>query len=210
MNYRKSFFIFFLSIIILFSLYIYSLAKSYSNYVFNGISDSFIRFHVIANSNSTEDQILKYEIRDAIMSYISPLLANVQNKEDALQIIDKNIPQMYNISSKILSLKNMNYSIKISLGKSKFPTKDYSEFILPEGIYDALKIEIGKANGQNWWCVMFPSICIPQQDIVNLNQKTTSILENSLNSEELSIISKDTSTTDIKIKFKIIEIFENL
>lgn len=207
---KKSFFIPCLSLLVLSFLFIYILAKSYSDLVFSNISSKFIRFHVVANSNSTEDQIIKYEIRDAIMQYMSSQLCSARTKEEAVNILNRNISQIEQISNDIIQSKNMNYNATITLGCSKFPTKDYSDFVLPEGTYDALKVELGKADGQNWWCILFPSICIPQGNELYLQNDSSYFLNRFLDSESLSIISKTSSATDIKIKFKLIELFENI
>lgn len=210
MKRQKNFLLFFILFLILVTLFIYYSAKSYSIIMFNNISNSFVRFHVVANSNSTNDQIIKYKLRDRIMGYLSPLLKNVHTKEEALKIINNNLTELNNISQNLVTEENINYSVNISIGKSYFPTKDYESFVLPEGIYDALIVELGEAQGQNWWCVMFPSVCIPQSDNMNLVNNSMSILEDSLDLEEFSIVSKNSSSADIKIKFKLIELFENL
>lgn len=206
----KSSFFKFILISVLFICFLIILIKNYSDHVFGNISNNFFRLHIVANSDSTEDQVIKYEIRDSILNYISPELKNSKSKDEALKIIQSNIPAFYDLSNNILSKHNMNYSVNISVGNYNFPTKDYSNFILPEGNYDALKIELGNASGQNWWCVMFPSICIIDNSTFSTQDSTSNILENSLDSEELSIISKNTDSPDIKIKFKLIELFENL
>lgn len=210
MKTQKNFLLFFIILFILLILFIYYLAKSYSTIMFNNISNSFVRFHVVANSNSTEDQMIKYMVRDKIMNYISPFLNKAHNKEEAIQILNNHLDELNDISKNLIEEEGIYYSINISVDKSYFPTKDYESFILPEGYYDALVVELGEAQGQNWWCVMFPSICIPQSDDFNLMNNTMSILEDSLDSEELSIVSKNSSSTNIKIKFKLIELFENL
>lgn len=206
----KSSFFKFVLVSILFICFLIILIKNYSDHVFGNISNNFFRLHIVANSDSTEDQVIKYEIRDSILNYISPELKNSKSKDEALRIIQSNIPVFYDLSNKILSKHNADYSVNISVGNYNFPTKDYSSFILPEGNYDALKIELGNASGQNWWCVMFPSICIIDNSTFSTHDSASSILEDTLDSEGLSIISKDTDSPDIKIKFKLIELFENL
>ena len=210
MKFAKSSYFKFLILSILFLFFIFFLAKSYSDTMFKNISNNFLRLHIIANSDSTEDQILKYEIRDAILNYISPYIKNANSKQDAIKILNNNMEQMYKLSNDILTKHGLNYAIKISIGNFNFPTKDYSSFILPEGNYDALRIELGNANGQNWWCVMFPSLCIVDASSFGINNSSMDILQNTLDSEEFSIISKDKTSLDIKIKFKLIELFENL
>ena len=210
MKIQKNFLLFFTILFILLILFVYYLAKSYSDIMFNNISNSFVRFHVIANSNSTEDQIMKYKVRDKIMNYASPLLAKAHSKKEAIQILNSHLDELCKISKEILEEENLYYSINLYVGKSYFPTRDYESFILPEGYYDSLVVELGEANGQNWWCVMFPSICLPQSNNTDLSNHTMSILEDSLSSEEFQIVSKNSSSADIKIKFKLIELFENL
>ena len=208
--YLRKFFSYVFLLLILFVTFIFILAKSYSDAVFNSISDNFVRLHIVANSDSTEDQILKYEIRDAVINYLSPFLENARDKNDAQNIISAHIDDISCISNQIIVSKNLSYPINVSVGKFKFPTRDYSEFVLPEGNYDALKIDIGEAHGQNWWCVMFPSICIPDSNNIFTKNNSTDLLADTLDSEEFSIITKNSSSTEVKIKFKIIEIFENL
>lgn len=206
----KSSFFKFVLVSALFICFLIVLIKNYSDHVFGNISNNFFRLHIVANSDSAEDQVIKYEIRDSILNYISPELKNSKSKDEALKIIQSNIPVFYDLSNNILLKHDVNYSVNISVGNYNFPTKDYSTFILPEGNYDALKIELGNASGQNWWCVMFPSICIIDNSTFSTHDSTSSILEDTLDSEGLSIISKDTDSPDIKIKFKLIELFENL
>ncbi|MBR2703858.1 MAG: stage II sporulation protein R [Clostridia bacterium] len=210
MKTRNTVLLVFLLLSILFIFFVYSLAKSYSDYVFNNLSHSFVRFHVVANSNSTEDQIIKYKVRDEIMNYASSLLINANSQAEALKILSDHLDELSAIAESLITSENLNYSVRVSIGKSYFPTKDYNSFILPEGNYDALKVELGDAQGQNWWCVMFPSICIPQYDDINISDNSVSLLENTLDTEELSIISKNSNSANVKIKFKLIELFENI
>jgi len=194
----------------LFFLFIFTLAKSYSDFIFSNISNNFLRLHIVANSDSTGDQLVKYQIRDSILNYISPYLKNAKNKQDAINTLNNNIDEFYKISEKILKKNNLNYPIKISVGNFKFPTKDYSNFTLPEGNYDALKIELGSSSGQNWWCVMFPSLCLIDSNNIFSSNSSIDVLNNCLNQEELSIVTKNDSSPDIKFKFKLIELIENL
>ena len=210
MKFAKSSYFKFFILSILFIFFIFLLAKSYSDTMFKNISNNFLRLHIVANSDSTEDQVLKYEIRDAILNYISPYMKNASSKQDAIKILKNNMKQMYKLSSDILTEHGVNYPVRINIGNFNFPTKDYSSFILPEGNYDALKIELGNANGQNWWCVMFPSLCIVDASSFGINDSSMDILQNTLDSEEFSIVRKDNTSPDIKIKFKLIELFENL
>ena len=201
----KLLFIFFLIII-----FIFISAKSYSQNMFKNISNNFLRLHVVANSDSTEDQILKYKIRDAVIDYMKPYFTNINTKNDALDILNLQKNNIGNLATKIATENGYTYPVNVSIGNFYFPTKEYSEIILPEGYYDALKIELGNAKGQNWWCVMFPSLCIIDSNNLSFSESSEQLLQENLSEEELSIISNTNATPDIKIKFKLIELFENL
>ncbi|MBO5349726.1 MAG: stage II sporulation protein R [Clostridia bacterium] len=201
----KLLFIFFIIII-----FIFISAKSYSNTMFKNISNSFLRLHIIANSDSTEDQMVKYKIRDAIIEYMSPYFDGVSSKDDALTILNNHINEIYNIALDVASSNGYYYPITVSVGNFYFPTREYDTITLPEGYYDALKIELGESKGQNWWCVMFPSLCILESSDSDFSDDSKKILQENLNSEEYSIISNEKKSVDLKIKFKLIELFENI
>ena len=189
----KNFFLKLSLIFLLITIFIFISARSYSKNMFKNISNNFLRLHVVANSDSTEDQILKYKIRDAVIDYMKPYFSNITN-----------------LAKKIATDNGYTYPVTVFIGNFYFPTKEYSEIILPEGYYDALKIELGDAKGQNWWCVMFPSLCIIDSNNLNFSESSEQLLQENLSEEELSIISNSNATPDIKIKFKLIELFENL
>ena len=203
-NFCKFIFIFFLLFI-----FIFISAISYSKIMFKNISSNFLRLHIIANSDSTEDQILKYKIRDSVINYMQPYFKNVTNKDDALCILNEHLDGIYNVASTTAISNGFSYPINVSIGNFYFPTKEYESIRLPEGYYGALKIELGNATGQNWWCVMFPSLCIIDTNNCQFSNQSNEILENNLSSEEYSIIS-DYDKENVKIKFKLIELFENI
>lgn len=192
------------------SIYIFISAKSYSKTMFKNISNNFLRLHIVANSDSTEDQMLKYKIRDAVIEYINPYFSNIDSKEDALKVLNDHLNEIYNVSLDVAYSNGFYYPITVSIGNFYFPTREYSKITLPEGYYDALKIELGNSNGQNWWCVMFPSICLIDNNTYGSSENCSELLQDKLTSEEYSIISNNNNSVDIKIKFKLIELFENI
>lgn len=123
------------------------------------ISAKLLRFHVIANSDSPDDQALKLEIRDRILNEIGPKLESSKTKEEAMSIIKGCIPSIKMIAEDEIKSDGKNYGVSVSLGRSSFPAKSYSGIVLPAGVYDALKITLGQGGGKNWWCVMFPPLC---------------------------------------------------
>ena len=149
------------SILILFLLFIYITisAFSYVNAVSQNLADSVFRLHVIANSDSNEDQNLKYIVRDNVLSYMNEICKNATSKEEAIKIANQHIDEFKQIALDTIHENGFNYDVNVEIGIFSFPTKTYGDISLPSGYYDALRIKIGEASGQNWWCVMFPPLC---------------------------------------------------
>ena len=195
---------------ILFFIYVSLCAISYAYDISEDISSSVFRLHVIANSDSEADQNLKYIVRDNLLNYMNNICANCSSKEEAITIAKAHIDDFKQIALNTIHSEGYNYNVTINIGNFEFPTKYYGDISLPAGYYDALKVEIGNAKGQNWWCVMFPSLCIIDSNNISFSESSEQLLQENLSEEELSIISNTSTTPDIKIKFKLIELFENL
>lgn len=120
-----------------------------------------IRLHVVANSNTQEDQARKLMVRDAVTAYLEDCLAEVDNPVDAYRKIDDHLLQIEEAAINTLSSVGDKSDVRISLGKEAFPVRQYDTFSLPSGIYQSLRVEIGEGEGENWWCVVFPALCIP-------------------------------------------------
>lgn len=118
-----------------------------------------IRFHVLANSDSDQDQALKRAVRDAILKEVSPKLAVSKSLKESRQIIERVRPEMERIGRSVVKAWGKDYSVHTEYGHFSFPTKSYGTLILPAGDYEALRIVIGKGKGSNWWCVLFPPLC---------------------------------------------------
>lgn len=196
-----------LIIFLLFIIYILFSITSYANAVSKDISHSVFRLHVIANSDSEEDQNLKYKVRDALISYMNSISENITSKEEAIKIANENKDEFYNIAKKVISDNGFNYDINIEIGNFSFPSKTYGDIALPAGFYDALKVKIGSASGQNWWCVMFPSLCFVDISEGIVPEESKENLEINLQDEDYNLISSD--NIEYKIKFKLVELFEN-
>lgn len=201
-NFKKIMLIFFLFIVYLFlSMY------TYANNVSSNVANSVFRLHVIANSNSKEDQELKYLVRDNLISYMNILCNNISTKEEAIKLAEEHKGEFYEIAKRTIVENGFDYDVKIEIGNFAFPTKTYGDIALPSGYYDALKVEIGNFQGENWWCVMFPSLCFV--DITNgvVPEESKNNLQLNLNEEDYNVIASE--HTDYQFKFKIIEFFEN-
>ena len=197
----------YLFIILLLFIYILLYSFSYANTVVSNLSDSVFRLHVIANSDYEADQNLKYLVRDNLISYMNELCINISTKEEALSIANEHLNDFYKIARETVINNGFNYNVKISIGNFAFPTKNYGDISLPAGFYDALKVEIGEANGQNWWCVMFPSLCFVDVSNGIVPEESKEELQGTLLDEEYNLIASE--TIEYKFKFKIVEFFEN-
>ena len=173
--------------------------------------EKLIRFHVLANSDSPEDQELKLKVRDKILENMSSKFEQSESIEETKKIVNDNIEQMKNIAKEEINKNGKNYDVDIELGKHNFPTKRYGDITLPAGEYNAVRILIGEAEGQNWWCVMFPPLCFIDVKNGETNSETEKNMKEYLTQEEYNHIStnKEERTTP-KLKFKIVEIFKSL
>lgn len=121
--------------------------------------DQLIRFHVLANSDSEQDQALKRAVRDAILKEVAPQLAVSKSLEESRQILKKIRPEMEDIARSVVKAWGKDYSVHTEYGHFGFPTKSYGSLVLPAGDYEALRVVIGEGQGSNWWCVLFPPLC---------------------------------------------------
>ena len=185
-------------------------AYSYVNAVSNNLADSVFRLHVIANSDSEEDQNLKYKVRDSLIEYMNTLTNDMNTKDEVIQIAKEHIQDFKNIAQNVVKENGYDYEVNIEIGNFSFPTKTYGDISFPAGFYDALKVEIGKAEGQNWWCVMFPPLCFVDVTSGVVPEESKENLEENLGDEEYSIISDTEENGFTSIKFKIIEFFESI
>ena len=202
---KNSFSRFFI-LIILFTVFVLFSAFSYVNAVSDNISNGVFRLHVIANSDSEEDQNLKYKVRDNLLNYMNNICKDCTSKEEAINIVSEHQEEFKEIALKTIKNEGYSYDVKIEIGNFEFPTKQYGDISLPAGFYDALKVEIGKAEGRNWWCVMFPSLCFVDISSGIVPEESKENLQNVLSDEEYAIIS-DNSNSGIKLKFKLLELF---
>lgn len=126
--------------------------------------EELIRFHVVANSDSDQDQELKRAVRDAILEEVGPRLAESHSLEKSRELLKTILPEMENTAQAVVQSRGLAYPVKAVYGKAAFPTKSYGSLILPAGEYEAVRILIGEAVGANWWCVLFPPLCFVDID----------------------------------------------
>ena len=196
-----------LLLIILLALYIFVSFYFYAIKSLNNIEDKIFRLHIIANSDSAEDQNLKYQVRDNIISYMNNICKDASSKENAIKLAQKHIGDLKKIADYTIIDNGFSYTSTVEIGNYEFPTKKYGDISLPSGYYDALEIKLGSYYGQNWWCVLYPSLCFIDASSGILPESSKEELKNILPSEEYSLITEDTPTYNFK--FKLVELFSN-
>ena len=192
-----------------FIFFLYS-AFSYANSMSEEISKGVFRLHVIANSNSTKDQALKYKVRDSLLEYMNSLCINTKSKKEAISLAKSHINDFNEIAKKTILDNGYTYPVSVEIGQYDFPTKTYADVSLPAGIYDALRVKIGNAEGKNWWCVMFPPLCFVDISSGVVPDSSKELLKENLNDEEYTLITDSSNNSQITFKFKIVELFENI
>lgn len=139
-------------------------------------SQEYLRVHIRANSNSEEDQNVKYLVKDVVVEYMTPLLENAENKDDVISIIENNKENLITLIDGVLLSQGFNYGCSIEIKNEFFPTRSYDNFTLNADYYDALIVNLGNATGNNWWCVMYPNLCFNQPDNVVYKSKIQEII----------------------------------
>lgn len=199
----------FILLIFLLSAFITVSAISYVSAVSQNISNSVFRLHVIANSDSDEDQNLKYIVRDNLINYMNKLTENITSKDEAIKLAKEHETDFYKIAKQTIEDNGYDYDVKIEIGNSYFPTKYYGDISLPAGYYDALKVEIGNSTGQNWWCVMFPPLCFVDMSTGIVPEESKQTIKENLPAEEYALVS-NSNDENINFKFKLIELLSFL
>jgi stage II sporulation protein R len=179
--------------------------------VLGDIKDKIIRLHVVANSDSPEDQAIKLQIRDAIIKELEPKLENLKNQEEVKNIISANMDNLIAAAEEEMARLGKSFPIDIELGTYEFPTKIYGDLSFPAGSYQALNVKIGEAQGKNWWCVMFPPLCFVDIAQGVISEKTLEEFKEILDEDELELLKskKNSEEETVKIKFKLVEMAKN-
>lgn len=197
----------FLAIFLLLVIFLILNIFSYSNKVFAGLQNNIFRLHILANSDSEEDQALKLAVRDSVIEYMKTINNTSFTKEETIKNVNSHLGEIQKIAEDKIHELGYNYTVSLEVGNFYFPTKYYGNISLPAGNYDALKINIGEAQGQNWWCSLFPPLCFIDISSGYLEDEDKEILEENLTEEEFALVSS--SSPDIKLKFKIVELINS-
>lgn len=150
------------------------------------IANEIIRFHVLANSDSQEDQNLKLKVKGEVVKYLQKKLLDAYDVASAREIIDQEKSHIENVARNVIISEGYHYSVTVKLARCNFPTKKYGDLTFPAGEYEALRVLIGKAEGKNWWCVMFPSLCFINETYSVVPEDSKDKLKYVLSEEEYS------------------------
>ncbi len=175
------------------------LSMSQFNVLCEDLRQNILRLHIVANSDSFADQELKIKIRDEILAETSDLFLNVTDLENAKTQVENSLEEFEKIANNVIKQNGFNYKAKAILDESYFDTRVYDDFTLPAGYYPSLIIELGKADGKNWWCVVFPTVCIPAAAKGDLTDSVN---------EESAKVAKQSS--QYVMRFKTVEIYEKI
>ena len=167
------------------------------------LADSVLRLHVLANSDSQADQQLKEKVRDRVLAEAQAILPPGADLEQARHVLEDNLERLAAAGADVVEEEGYAYPVAASLEQTWFPTKEYEDFSLPAGEYEALRVVIGEGGGQNWWCVVFPPLCLAS---VSETAEQTA-LESGLSEQQVALMTGESE--GYVVKFKAIELWED-
>ena len=191
--------------------YSYAIAAQNDDLI-DSISNKIIRFHVLANSNSKDDQELKIEVKDKIIEYIFPKLEESNSLEESRKVLYENEKEIINIANQCIKDNGYGYSVKVEFKRENFPDKVYGNITLPQGEYEAFRVLIGQAQGENWWCVMFPPVCFVDITKGQVSyEETEEAMKEVLTDEEFDKVNNSVivdESENIKFSLKVFDLFK--
>ena len=176
-----------------------------ANAVQEKLSGEVFRFHVIANSDSEEDQELKMKVKEAVVAYMRETLSGAENAAEAKAWAIRHKEELVRVSEEVLRAEGCSDKVTAEVVRCEFPDKTYGDITFPAGWYDALRIRIGKAQGHNWWCVLYPNLCFMDSVHAVVPKEGKDELQSVLTDEEYAMIVKG---TPVKIKWFFLQLTE--
>lgn len=168
-----------------------------------GIASNIIRFHVRAESDSKEDQWLKLQVKEAVLAYISPVLSKLQSVDESRQLLYNESENIRNVAAATLRSLGDESDVNVYFENCYFPMKTYGDMTFPPGEYEAFRVDIGEAQGKNWWCVLYPPLCFVDAVYGEVPEESKEELKGVLTEEEYSMVSGE----NVKFRFKYLKIF---
>ena len=157
------------------------------------LSDDVLRVHILANSDSAADQSLKLAVRDAVLAHCSAYYDDCEDKNEAMAVTRDHLTEIESVARRTIRSRGFDYSVTAQVGQAYFNTRYYDEFTMPAGWYDSLRLTIGDGGGQNWWCVMYPALCV--------GAATEDKLKEDLDDGEYRVVTSD----QVDFRFKLVE-----
>ena len=170
------------------------------------IYDTVVRLHVLANSDSEEDQALKLRVRDAVLDATSPLVKDCTSQKEAVEILSAHLSDLEAAAFAVIESEGYDYPVTVLLGEEDYPTRIYESCAFPAGTYVSLRVCIGNAEGQNWWCCLFPPLCLSAAIAKEGNEDA--FIQVGLTKDQYGIIT-ETGKTKYKVRFKLLEVLED-
>ena len=170
------------------------------------VYDTVVRLHVLANSDSEEDQALKMEVRDTLLEAAAPYLEGCTTQEEAIQSLTLHLSDLEAVATETVAAEGYDYPVTVLLGEEEYPTRIYESCAFPAGTYVSLRVCIGEAEGQNWWCCLFPPLCLSAATAKSDNEDA--FIQVGLTKDQYGIIT-ETEKTKYKVRFKILEVIED-
>ena len=175
-----------------------------------GIATEIIRFHVRANSDSEADQQLKLQVKDRVVTYMEPLLRESQDIEQSRQILEEQTENIRTLALDTLREAGSDYDVAVYFENSYFPMKSYGDVTFPPGEYEAFRIDIGAHDGKNWWCVLFPPLCLSAAGKTSKKDREDEFVEVGLTPDQYRVITESGTDTRYKVRFRFLELFESI
>lgn len=172
-----------------------------------GLYDNVLRLHVLANSDSEEDQALKLRVRDDILAHCSPRLAECQSRAEAEETVLAMQSEILAVAQRTVFEEGYDYGVSVTLGEEEYPERTYDSLCFPSGEYLSLRVCIGEAEGKNWWCVLFPPLCLETASIKTRKEAEEAFIAAGFTPEQYKIIT-ETDKVTYRIRFKFLEILE--
>ena len=172
------------------------------------VYDTVVRLHVLANSDSEEDQALKMEVRDTLLEAAAPYLEGCTTQEEAVQSLTLHLSDLETVAAETVAAEGYDYPVTVLLGEEEYPTRTYESCAFPAGSYVSLRVCIGEAEGQNWWCCLFPPLCLSAATAKNEADNEDAFIQVGLTKDQYGIIT-ETGKTKYKVRFKLLEVLED-
>lgn len=171
------------------------------------ISERILRFHVRANSDSSEDQALKLKVRDAIGVHMQDELAGVTNLDECTALVENRLSEIIQTAEQVIAQEGYDYPVTAEVKTVEFPVKTYGSYTFPAGDYQALNVVIGEGKGQNWWCVMYPNMCFHGAVYEVVDEKAEQSLRQVLSEDEYDAVLK---SRRYQVRFKYLDFLNRL